>query len=203
MISKVILNFIHFSDRALAGFAQLILTNLTGSAVFTDPVPTLAEIGDAYSNFAEALIAAASGNRSDIADKNAKREVLENLLEALARYLNYTADGDRSLLLTTGYDVNKERQPVVITTPENLVIINGPNPGELIVSVKAVKGAKSYVFEYTTDATLAEGSWVRITSSSRKNVLTNLESGKTYYCRVAAIGPKQQIMYSTIGSRVV
>jgi hypothetical protein len=205
MNSKVILNFVHFADHALAAIAQLILSNLAGIAApaFPTPVPTLAEIGDAYAAFAAALAAAASGNRADIADKNAKREVLVNLLIALARYINFTAEGDRALLLTTGYDVNKEKQPTTIGTPENLKIVNGDNPGELIVSVKAVKGAKSYVFEYTADATLAEGSWVSITSTSRKNVFTDLESGKTYYCRVAAVGPKGQVKFSSIGSRVV
>jgi hypothetical protein len=203
MKSKVVTSFFRFSDSAFSEKVQVILTSLPGNAGFPTPVPALSVIEDAYSAFLDAKMAAASGNRADIANKKAKREALTLLIAALALYINLTAEGDRSLLLTSGFDVNKERQPVIIVTPENLTIKNGDNPGELIVSVKAVKGAKSYVFEYTADATLAESSWVSITSSSRKNVLTELESGKTYYCRVAAIGPKGQIKYSSIGSRRV
>jgi hypothetical protein len=202
MISKVITSFFEASDSIFSEKVQVILNAMPGNAGFPAPVPALTEIEDAFADFLTAKMAAATGNRAHIADKNAKRGVLTRLIRALALYINLTAEGDRSLLLTTGFDVNKERQPVIITNPENLAIVNG-NTGELIVSVKTVKGATAYVHAYTTDAILAESSWVSVTTTSRKNIFTGLEPGKTYYCRVAAVGPKGQIKYSTIGSRMV
>jgi hypothetical protein len=202
MNSKVRINFATYNDPNFSSKAQLILASMNGNAAFPAPVPALSVVADAASNYLTALNAAATGSRSDIADKDIKRAELTALLRILAGYINFAAGGDRSILLTTGYDVSKIPVPVIITKPTGIKIINGGNSGELIVSVKAVKGARSYQYEYTTDASMVDGSWIAIARSTRKNTFRNLEKGKTYYCRVAAVGRKGQVIYSDIVSRV-
>nr|WP_294908690.1 hypothetical protein [uncultured Lacibacter sp.] len=73
----------------------------------------------------------------------------------------------------------------------------------LLVSVKRVTGAYSYLHQYTTDATLAPDSWVSTAGTTAKLLLTNLAPGTTYYCRVAAVVSNEQIMYSDTISRMV
>ena len=164
-----------------------------------DPA-ALQAAADAYT---AALVKAGTGNRADVADKNAKREVLVNLLRSLCRYVNLIADGDAAMLLTSGFDVSKDPQPVVITKPEIVRLEHGVASGQLVMSVKAVKGAYSYLHEYTTDVTLAPGSWVSTMSTSAKTTLSNLQPGTVYYCRVGAVGTNNQLLYSDTASRMV
>jgi hypothetical protein len=50
---------------------------------------------------------------------------------------------------------------------------------------------------------MAPGSWVSNLSTSAKTTLTNLQPGTVYYCRVAAVGSNNQLLYSDALSRMV
>lgn len=203
MKNKALIDFSKYSDGDFESKARTIITNMTGNTNFPDPSPAIPDVTLATNIYSEALAAASTGNRSDVADKNEKRQLVTLMLRSLASYVNFTAEGDRAMLLTTGFNVNKEREPVIITKPENIQVTNGMNAGELRVSVKAVKGAKSYVHEYTNDTGLAADHWQSTTTSQSKITFSELEAGKTYYCRVAAVGPKGQIVYSDQIARIV
>jgi len=80
---------------------------------------------------------------------------------------------------------------------------NGPNPNELESKIKGVKGAVSYLYQYATDAMLAQDNWQSIPSSKTTCIITNLQPGVKYNLRVAAIGRRDQLMYSDTISRIV
>jgi len=202
-MNKVLLNFSKYTDGGFESKAGTILASMTDNDFFPTPVPALTVLADALEGYSQWLADADSGNRSDIAIKNTRRLALEAVLRQLANYINYTAAGDRSKLLTTGFDVSKEREPITITKPENMRVVNGKNSGELIASVKRVKGAVSYMHEYILEEALETGNWTAFTSSSAKFTFTNLQPGKNYICRIAAIGAKGQIVYSDPVGRIV
>ena len=139
-MTKTVFNFYRYSDGMLESKTHSIISSMTGNAFFPTPVPTLTEVQAAASDYAAALVKAGTGNRSDVADKNAKRETLTGLLRTLSTYVNLVANGDRTQLLSSGFEISKDRQPVSITKPENLKVENGLSSGQLIVSVKKVKG---------------------------------------------------------------
>lgn len=202
-MTKSLTNFASLSDSGLESKTQLIVSSLTGNAHFPTPTPTLAALQTAFDAFQEALVKAGTGNRVDIAEKNAAREVLVNLLRLLCAYVNLTANGNRAMLLSSGFSISKDREPVIISKPENLKIENGLSSGELLLSVSAVKGAYAYLHEYTTDATLTPDSWVSTTTTASKALLDNLQPGTLYYCRVGAVGANGQLLYSDASSRMV
>ncbi len=202
-MKRTINSFITLSDGNLESKTHSIISNMTGNANFPTPTPTLAVVEAAADNYSSALVKALTGNRADVADKNAKRAELENVLRSLCTYVNLTANGDVTKLLTSGFDVSKDPQPVVLTRPENLRVENGAASGTLLVSVKAVKGAHAYFHEYTTDATMAPGSWVSTTGTTSRMQFANLQPGTTYYCRVGAVGTNNQLLYSDPVSRMV
>ncbi len=203
MSNKVLINFVRFNDASFEAKGHNIVEHMDGNANFPTPVPAITVVADSSDAYTSALIAASTGNRADIAVKNQARQDLEELLRLLASYINFTAAGDRSKLLTTGYDVSKEKAPVIITKPENITVTNGMNAGDLVVSVNAVKGAKSYVHEYANETDFAAGNWQSVTASQRKYVFSELEPGKKYYCRVAAVGARDQVVYSDPMARIV
>ena len=202
MMTKTISTFSKYTDGGFESKTHTIISSMTGNAFFTTPVPALATVQTAADAYSAALIKASTGNRTDIATKNEKREELTGLLRSLSTYVNLTANGDRPMLLSSGFDVTKERETVVISKPENLKIENGISTGELFVSVNAVKGAYAYLHEYTTDATMAPGKWVSNPATTSKGIFSNLEPGVKYYCRVGAVGTNGQLLYSDAIARI-
>ncbi len=202
-MKRVLTNFTSLSDGNLESKTHSIINAMTANAHFPTPVPALSVVETASDNFSSALVKALTGTRADVADKNAKRETLLAVLRQLCSYVNLTANGNATMLLTSGFDVSKDPQPSVLTKPEIVRLENGVASGTLQLSVKAVKGAYSYLHEYTTDATMAPNSWVSSSSTSAKTLLTNLQPGTVYYCRVAAVGTNNQLLYSDAASRMV
>lgn len=202
MSAKALTSFSKYSDSVLETKTQLIIASMTGNTNFPTPSPALTEITAAAAAFSTALTNAGTGNRIDIAVKNNLREELVAPLRRLAEYVSFTANGDRSILLSSGFDISKEPASVTITKPENFRIENGPNSGQLRFVVDSVYGAKSYLHEYTTDDTLQPQNWQSNISTSAKLVISNLQPGTRYYCRVAAVGSNDQVVYSDLMSRV-
>lgn len=202
-MKKATFNFAKLSDGNLESKTHEILLLMTGNANFPTPVPALADVTAAAAAYSAALAKAGTGNRIDVADKNAKREILIGLLRSLCRYVNLVADGDATMILSSGFSISKDPQPVVLTRPENIRVENGVASGSLLVSVKAVKGAYAYFHEYTTDATMAPGSWVSTTGTTSKMQFSNLQPGTIYFCRVGAVGTNNQLLYSDPVSRMV
>ena len=201
-MTRVLISFNKYTDAVLESKTHSIISSMTGNANFPTPVPALAALTAAAAAFSAALIKASTGNRVDIADKNARRAELIALLRSLATYVNLTANGDRSMLISSGLELSKELEPLIITKPENLQVVNGISPGELVVSINAVKGAYAYLHQYTTDENMAPNSWVNNPSTSSKIVLSNLQSGTKYICRVGALGANDQLLYSDPVARI-
>ncbi len=202
-MKKALINFSRLNDGNLESATHTILSNLNGNAYFPTPVPSLASVTTASNDFSNALIEAKSGNRAAIAEKNRMRAQLIILLRSLATYVTFAADGDITKLLTSGFDISKDDQPSDISKPENLQVLNGANSGELEIMVNAVKGAKSYLHEFTTDISAETPVWNSIATTSRRLTINNLQPGSKYYCRVGAVGSKGQLVYTDAVSRIV
>lgn len=200
---KALINFSNLSDGNFLAKAQNIESSMEENPNFPTPSPTVEDLAAATGAYGEAYVAASTGNHADVATKNAMRQALTDLLKSLAANVTSTANGDRSKLLTSGFDVSKEKEPIVITKPENIQVTNGLNSGDLEVSVTRVKGATSYVHEYADAEAMNANNWQAVTTTMSKITYNNLLAGKTYYCRVAAVGSKGQIVYSDPISRMV
>ena len=90
-----------------------------------------------------------------------------------------------------------------LTPPTNFTLTDGPNSGELKLSIKPVKVARSYNYEYTPEPYTAESKWNVKGSSSSEFVFGNREIGKRVYCKVTAIGTRGQAMSTNVLSRIV
>lgn len=202
--SKALVGFSDLSDPSFETMSLTVINFMTGNANFPTPIPAIADVTTAVTDFSTALLAAKTGNRAQCAEKNEKRAAVDGMLRNLVSYVNFIAKGNRPLLLTTGFDLNSESDSgPVLTKPENPQVINGLNPGELTASVKAMPGAKAYVYEYSSDVTFSETSWQRFTVTTASYTFTGLSKGKEYYCRIAVVGSKGQMAYSDTISRVV
>lgn len=205
MNPRVTISFSRLNDPALQAKAEAIVAAMTDNANFPNPSPLPAEVRAAITAYSTALAAARNGSRTDIAIKDQKREELIEMLMQLGSYVNYTAGDDYAALVSSNFDLSKNRESAPpLPNPENFMLEEGLNPGEVLASVRGVRGAKAYLFQYTTtDPTQANAAWTIRTSTSRKCTLTGLQSGQRYWVRVVVLGSYAQETYSEVLSRIV
>jgi hypothetical protein len=195
--------FAKLSDANLDLRANQILTAMTGNTNFEDPTPALSTLEDAITAYENALNDCRDGDRLKVAIKNQKRDDLIEILHLLADYVLFKSAGDSVIAISSGFSIGKTYAPAPpITKPGNLRVLQGDNPGVLVSKVARVKGASSYMHEYATDAQMAQGNWQKIGCSRSSCMLVDLTPGTKYNVRVAAIGPKDQLVYSDIVARV-
>ena len=110
------------------------------------------------------------------------------MLRNLALDVQKTSDGDLAVLLSSGFDAQKERQPAgVLLAPDGVTLTQGPLSGELIFRSKAVVNGSAYEGQMTMD--INKGEWTDVgTFTAPRFTLEDPELGKTYWARSRAIG---------------
>jgi hypothetical protein len=201
---KVTNGFGELSDNDLSARAKYIKDQMTDNTHFPTPDPALTTVQTAISAFDAALLQARTGNRQDIVMKNVKRDELVNLVHLLGNYVLFSSKGDAAVATSSGFRIAKGPEPApTITAPEAVTLAEGLNPGELLLSFKKVPSARSYVYAYTADPLTADSEWQTQIGTIAKNTFTGLDSGKRYWCRVAAVGINKQMVYSDAVARIV
>ena len=202
MIAIIVMPFSRLSDSKLLTKALDILASMTGNAFFPTPTPTLAVVADAITAFQEALIGAATRDRSKVIIKNRARVDLIAILKALGNYVTFTANGDSAMIGSTAFDTRKIPQPVIVGKP-TVQVEQGVNSGELINIADTAGKGRSFVHQYTPDPLTEDSVWESFTSTSRKFTFTGLQKTKIFWCRVGVVGGKGQQVFSDPVSKVV
>jgi hypothetical protein len=196
--------FIRLSDSLLSIKAGTILKAVSGNPHFPSPSPSLAELEATIDAYSGAVVKAMDKGLQQIAVKNQLKAVLVAQLHTLANYVLYCAAGDVAIARSSGFVISEPRSArPPLTNPEGLVLTGGFNRGELLLKLKRVPNVQSYRYEITEHPATAESKWNVCVKTVSKNLFTGLVSGKEYCCRVAAVGIKNQVVYSGVVSRIV
>ena len=202
--SKIIINFATLSDANLETRALSIVDKMTDNPNFPTPSPTLAELTAAATEYSDALSMAQNKDKMQIAIKNKKREALENVLRSIGGYVNFTANGDRSVIISAGFEANRDTTSALpMPDPKNFTVVSGRNPGEAVTSVSGVKGIKTYAHQYTPDPLTATSVWQSKYVTSRTYTFEGLEPAQKIWFRVAALGTGDQIAYTDPISMII
>ena len=191
------------SDPNFQTSAESIYASMFENKNFLTPTPALTVVDEAIQAYSTAFIAAQKKDKDAVAVKNQQRDNLTDLLIQLANSVMTTANGDKTMLISSGFQLAKEGETTPIVKPASISLTDGLNAGELTVKVPRVKGSTSYAAQYTPDPLTAESVWTSVMTSSSKCTLTNLDSGKKFWARMAVIGPYNQLVYSDAVCRVV
>jgi hypothetical protein len=191
------------SDAKLLEMANFIHQQVsTRTNVFATPTPTMPVLRGAIDDYQIAINAALNRDKVLIAQKKAIRQTVIDLLHQLGSYVIMVANGDRVIALEAGIPLAKEPSSVIITPPEGTIVSYGNQPGELKVKVKTIRGAASYMHQYTADPTLKEESWTTVNSTTAKTTINGLTPGTTYFFRVGVVGYKEQVLYGDVVSKM-
>lgn len=195
-MKRILFVFRRYADGLMLIFSKLVLQNLTANPFYASTTPGLAALQTAINAYEAAFTAAKEGGKGNIAAKNARKQELVDLLVELALDL-MTINNTMEALATTGYPLSKDRQPMPpLGMPVIAGIENGESIGQLIVTVNALPGARTLMYEWTPDPITPDSVWASQNNTSIKGIISGLASGKKYWCRVAAFGSGDQVMVS-------
>jgi hypothetical protein len=134
---------------------------------------------------------------SDTLARDAKETESDGVLRLLGDAIEKESGGDAAKIHSAGLETAAEKSPIgALPAPMHLSVTQGDEEGELSVSCDNVRGARSYVWEFTEDATGKSGWRSGGVSTKSRHDIQNLTSGVRYQIRVAAVGAAGQSPFS-------
>jgi len=196
--SKILSDYSRLADAALEVKALSIAASMTGNANFPQPNPGIDKLNEHIAAFSAALSAAKTRHLVSVSEKNDRRRELIAALTTLATYISYVANGNRTLLLSSGFSVNAENKASAqLGTPGNFKVEPGQNSGSVVLSIDAVANARSYTHFYKLQSEAGD-TWFHAISSSPEYTFTGLDPLKMYCFRIGVAGAKGQVVYTDI-----
>jgi hypothetical protein len=182
---KIIATFIYCRDGELVKLARRILDSVKDNPSFATPTPALADVEKALTDYISALSNAGGRDREMVSIKNDKKAVLQQLLTDLAHYVTQASKGDKTMLISSGFDITPDRSSQ--TRLPNKMAVELDSPGQVTTRVKRVPRARAYIHEYTPDPITPASVWTRETTIKNEFTFTGLSSASKIWLRVTAI----------------
>jgi len=179
------------SPAKLVERARAIIAAMTGNAVYTTPVPTLAVVTTATDAVEAADTAVLNnGGKQDYLTRDLRAQELRDLLTLLGSYVQVTSGGDPEKILSAGYPTRKPAEPVgPMGKPGDLRATANKLVGVIDLRWKSVKGRMFYEAQINDVDINVEVNWKPLKNlSDNMYKVTGLESGKAYSFRVRAVG---------------
>jgi hypothetical protein len=182
---------------------QRVIENMENNPVFPNPPAALAELKKVLPDFQNALVKAEGRDKQMVSIKNDKKAIVLAYLQELSEYVTVTCNGDRTLILSSGFDVANETNGSYQTPSIEILEVELGASGEATTRAKNVSGIIAYVHQYTKEQPSISTEWIGIGSSQSSHTFEGLSSDKRYWFRVVAIGTNGQRGYSPVVSRVI
>jgi len=190
-------------QNGLTIIGQRVVENMENNIVFPNPPAALADLKKVLPEFQTALVKAEGRDKQMVSIKNDKKAIMLALLQELSEYVTVTCKGDRTLILSSGFDVAGENSGNNLPPSIEILEVELGQSGEATTRVKNVTGVKAYVHQYTKEPPGLNTEWIGEGSSDGIHTFEGLVSDKRYWFRVVVIGTNKQRGYSPVVSRVI
>jgi hypothetical protein len=190
MIVKPYITFLlSDSDAQLVKDINRIFTSMTGNPSYPKAVALLLLVKAALDQFIAALAAAGGGGVALTAVKNDKRDALCTLVRSLAGDVTDECDGDLTVLLTSGFPIQKPQHFPIgdLPAPGAPTLALGVHSGDLNAAVTPVYGAVTYNWQVA----LASAPTVILhtdETTAANTSFSGLTPGQIYVVTVNAVG---------------
>lgn len=177
--------------EALVDKVRTNISRLTGNASYPTPMPALATLTAAADRLDAAVQAYDfSRSRLDKQERDIAFAELKGLHKDLGGYVQTVSNGDAELITSAGFEMEAGRKPLgLLPAPVDVRATVRPYPGSLEVRFKGVRGRIAYRVEWCLGDPLLADNWQLYTVTGKNRVIVDgLESGKTYFFRVEALG---------------
>jgi hypothetical protein len=203
MKRRLALNFKGTRDADLYVVAYRVYERMIINDNFPDPGMLIIELGELNQQFQSAMTEAAYGDRVKLSIKNDVRALLVKKLKKVGEFVQNEADGAETILFSSGFPLIKPLEEIYLGAPGDFKIQPGKNPGEIIMKMRAVRGARSYQYEWTPAPVGPDSKWEIITDTRCKKTISGLPLGVNYCFRMAVIGSRSKVIYTEVLSRYI
>ena len=202
-VYTVRLGFTGSTATALVEKGRNHVTMLTGNINFPTPTPTLLVI-TAACNALDVANQAYDFNRGKLEKqtRDSAYAALKDLIRELGGYVQANCNGDKDLILSTGFDTRRPNDPVgPLNAPKDMRARVTPYPGRLEVRWNGVRGRLMYQLYITDIDPLDPMGWkLLLQSSKNRHTIEELVSNTVYTFRTVALGTAGPSPVSDIAS---
>lgn len=190
-------------ERDIVSLCQRVLEKMEeNKAVFQNPPAALAVLKTKVPLFQVSLVNAKSRDKEMVAVKNQFKSEIMALLEELGNYVELICNGNKAMMLSSGFDVAEEQTGSKPPSIE-LIEVELGGTGVATIRVKKQSGAVAYVHQYAMEPPGPNTLWHGEGSTTNRHTFNGLISDKRYWFRVVVVGRKGQKAYSPIVSRAI
>ena len=165
---------------------SVVASSMDNNPAFPDPEVPIADMRALHERFTQAISEATEGSRQS---KFVRNDILVEAIDMLRTQANYVrtkANGTATILTSSGFDMQRERQRIGRPDAPRVSQAAYPSSGTLKLRWNRVRGAKSYkVFLRQPGSATTE--LVTVTTSA-SHIITGLVSFQPYFVQVSAIG---------------
>jgi len=186
--------FAKLTDAELLLRLNAVHDGLTNNAAYPSPpvdMPGFKATIDALT----AAVAALDGGKVATVNRDKRRNDAIIMLRSLAHYAESACKNDMPTFVSSGFVAASatKRQSGPVGVPSITSVDPGPNSGTLVVSIKAVTGARHYDVHYApapAAGSTAAINWITVLVPSTKPPapIADLTPGTTYTFQVRAFG---------------
>ncbi len=190
---KAVTGFSSFDPNALANTAHKVAKGIGGNPVYFPNPPIDPAALDASANtLTVAVIAAMDGGKTAKAVLQKQRKLVIQDLNLLAVFVQNVSNDDPVIFAASGFTAKPTAKsaPQPVAAPSFRSLDFGANSGQIVVTVKAVAGAKSYFIRYAVMNGTTPGPWTTIPAASVQKAITisGLTPMTMYGFQVQALG---------------
>jgi len=202
---KALIDFSHYKDDELLVTGTHIYDSLDGNLSFPLLAAKLPSLLTALNEYSPALAASVGGSKLDTAVKNQKRDALIAILKDIGEDVNDEADGDEPKIVSSGYDMSKDDEPIgTLPPPEDMNLEFGADPGEIFVKLTPAPRRAKYIVFFAKDPMPDDDKdWRQQFSTTSKIELSGLDSGDKYWFKGSYVTSTGEYNFTPPQSRII
>jgi hypothetical protein len=190
---KAVTGFGKLDPNALVNMAHHVATGIGGNSVhFPNPPIDPAALDASGNTLAEAVLAAMDGGKTAKAVVKKQHKLIVQDLNLLAVFVQNVAGNDPAIFVASGFTPKAigKSAPHPVAVPSFRSLDFGANSGQIVVTVKAVAGGKSYFIRYAVMNGTTPGPWTTVPAASiqKSIVISGLTPQTVYGFQVQALG---------------
>jgi hypothetical protein len=195
--------FNKISQQEIGAICKQVLDNMENNPYYPTLPPEYGELKTAYPEYIDSLSDASTRDKVKVSIKNDSKANVLRILTVLAEYVTLTAKGDRTKLLTSGFNITGTTVRITQELAIEKLVVELGEHGEATTRITKATAVIAFVHEYATEAPNANTTWVSEGTSEDHYKFAGLSSDKRYWFRVVAIGKNGQRVYSAVVSKVI
>ena len=185
-------NTSNLNDVQLPIFVNHLISSMTANAYFPMPVIPLSDVSTKVVRLNKLVetIKNGDGTKKNKVERDGLHAAIMLDVDRLFGYVKGVGGNNLLILLSSGFPLAEERRPIGNLPKPSGFRVRSLYSGSARLNTNAVRGADSYVYQYTLSPNPEIENWVSINETASYLTIENLLSGGQYKFRMCGVGAK-------------